>query len=598
MALDQPSKQGASIYGRFEIVIRILGAIRKTFRTNWRVSRVRSALGTMAVAVVCVSYAAGEQDGDKVLDILLSELDRSHGVLAEEQLPPYFISYEVTRVESFQLSASSGASNYARDETRTVVDVVVRVGDYSLDSTHPIQGRRPNAISSGSIAIDDPDALRRTLWLRTEQMYQRAVERYAIVLEEERTTVAADDQSGDYSKAEAHQFVQPIVNLKRGRGFEDTLDSITAPFVGASHVLTNRAVYWGGVSTRWYVNTDGTAIRVSEPSYGLSISATARSDDGMDLSRSTAYHAHSPSGLPDQEHARQTATQYVDDLRALRSAPLMEPYTGPAILSGRASGVFFHEILGHRLEGDRQKGINDAQTFKNKLGERVLPRKFNVSFDPTVQKFGSTDLAGWYQFDNEGSPGQRVNVIEKGVLTGFLMSRTPIEGFPATNGHGRKNWGRSVVARQSNLFVDVNRRQSEERLKRKLLRMVKRSEKEYGLIFEEIEGGFTFTGRSMPNAFNVTPVMVYRVFPDGREELVRGVDLIGTALTSFSLIVDAGGPTEVFNGTCGADSGPVSVSAVSPSILVSQVEVQKKVQGQSLQPILPAPSTQRSVEQK
>ena len=586
------------IYGRFEIVNRLLDAIRKTVRTNWRCSLVRSALGTMALAMVCVSYAAGDQNGDMVLDILRSELDRSSSALAEEKIPPYFISYELTRVESFQLSASSGTSNYARDETRAVVDVVVRVGDYSLDSTHPIRGRRPNAISSGSIAIDDPDALRRTLWLRTERMYQRAVERYAIVLEEERTTVAADDQSGDYSKAEAQQFVQPVVKLERGSGFEDTLAGITAPFVGAGHVLTNRAVYWGGVSTRWYVNTDGTAVRVSEPSYGLSISATARSDDGMDLSRSNAYHAHSPSGLPDHEHARQTASQYIDDLRALRTAPLMEPYTGPAILSGRASGVFFHEILGHRLEGDRQKGINDAQTFKNKLGERVLPRKFNVSFDPSVKKFGSTDLAGWYQFDNEGSPGQRVDVIEKGVLTGFLMSRTPIEGFPVTNGHGRKNWGRSVVARQSNLFVDVNRLQSEKRLKRKLLRMVKRSEKEYGLIFEEIEGGFTFTGRSMPNAFNVTPVMVYRIFPDGREELVRGVDLIGTALTSFSLIVDAGGPTEVFNGTCGADSGPVSVSAVSPSILVSQVEVQKKVQGQSLQPILPAPSTQRSVEQK
>ena len=267
----------------------------------------------------------------------------------------------------------------------------------------------------------------------------------------------------------------------------------------------------------------------------------------------------------------------------------MEPYTGPAILTGQASGVFFHEILGHRLEGHRQKQESDGQTFKKQLNERLLPQSFSVYFDPALTSYGGTDLVGTYRYDNQGIKGQRVTVIDKGVLRNFLMARTPIDGFPKSNGHGRKQAGYRTVARQSNLVVDVEDPMTGEELDAALLAAVAREGKPFGLRFEAIEGGFTTTGRFSPNAFNVSPLVVYRVYPDGSEELVRGVDMIGTPLTTLSRIVAGDDRVAVFNGVCGAESGGVPVSAASPSILVSAVEVQKKDKSQDRPPLLPAP---------
>ena len=180
-------------------------------------------------------------------------------------------------------------------------------------------------------------------------------------------------------------------------------------------------------------------------------------------------------------------------------------------------------------------------------------------------------------------------VIENGIFKKFLMSRTPIEGFPNSNGHGRKQPGFAPVARQSNLIVEVAQSVSREELKKMLIEQVGKENKPFGLFFEDIQGGFTLTGRMIPNAFNVLPIMVYRIYPGGREELVRGVDLIGTPLTAFSKITAADDRVEVFNGICGAESGGVPVAAASPGVFISQIEVQKKEKSQERPPILPAP---------
>jgi predicted Zn-dependent protease len=279
----------------------------------------------------------------------------------------------------------------------------------------------------------------------------------------------------------------------------------------------------------------------------------------------------------------------ITDLHALKAAPVVEPFTGPAILSGRASAVFFHEVFGHRVEGHRQKSDFDAQTFKKQIGQQVLPEDFSVTFDPTLKRLGETELAGYYPVDNEGVKARRVVTVDKGILKTFLMSRTPLEGIAASNGHGRGQPGMAPVARQSNLIVQTARPRSHAELKAMLLEAIKQQHKPFGLYFKDIQGGFTITGRVIPNAFNVLPVMVYRVLPDGREELVRGVDLIGTPLTAFSKIVAGDNQTEVFNGMCGAESGFIPVSAASPAVFVSQIEVQKKEKGAERPPLLPPP---------
>jgi predicted Zn-dependent protease len=284
------------------------------------------------------------------------------------------------------------------------------------------------------------------------------------------------------------------------------------------------------------------------------------------------------------------------DLMALRKAPVIEPYTGPAILSGRASGVFFHEIFGHRIEGHRQKSEFEGNTFTAKINQAVLPTFFSVVDDPTIKKYGTTDLSGYYQFDDEGVKAQRVPLVQNGILKTFLMSRSPIKGFDKSNGHGRAQPGSGAVSRQGNLIVQANKTVTKAELRRLLIAEIKRQRKSFGLLFDDISGGFTNTTRFAPQAFQVTPIMVYKVFPNGKpDELVRGVDLIGTPLTAFSKIVAADDTPDVFNGICGAESGLIPVSAISPGVLISQIEVQKRPKSKELPPILPPPGVELKV---
>jgi predicted Zn-dependent protease len=277
-------------------------------------------------------------------------------------------------------------------------------------------------------------------------------------------------------------------------------------------------------------------------------------------------------------------------LAALRNAPLVDPFSGPAILSGRTAGVFFHEIFGHRVEGHRQRNVSDAQTFTKMLNAPILPPFLNVVFDPTLQKLANVELMGSYLYDDQGVGARRVTVVDHGVLKTFLLDRAPINGFQQSNGHGRAEPGFLPVSRQSNLIVESSRSVPAATLMSMLKEEARRQGKPFGLYFEDIQGGFTTTTRGAANAFNVMPNVVYRIYTDSRPpELVRGVDLIGTPLSAFGKILATGDTVVVFNGVCGAESGGVPVSASSPSLLVSEVEVQKKSQSQEIAPILAAP---------
>ena len=373
------------------------------------------------------------------------------------------------------------------------------------------------------------------------------------------------------------------------RVWETKLKRYTAPFSRLGDVYQGFSAFTATVETRWYVNSEGSEVQVSEPQYRLYLQALTKADDGMELPRFESWFAFSADGLPGDAQVLKAADRIVVDLRALKKAPVVDPYTGPAILSGRASAVFFHEVFGHRVEGHRQKLVNEGQTFKKQIGQPVLPATFSVYFDPTLKRQGSVDLMGFYAVDNQGVKGRRVTVVEQGILKEFLMSRSPIQGFPASNGHGRAQPGLAPVARQSNLIVEAKEPKTRAELKAMLIEAIKRENKPFGLYFEDIQGGFTLTQRTIPNAFNVLPVMVYRITPDGKEELVRGVDLIGTPLTAFSKIAAADNQVEVFNGICGAESGAVPVSAIAPGLLISQVEVQKKAKSSDRPPILPPP---------
>ncbi|MCY4142740.1 MAG: TldD/PmbA family protein [Gammaproteobacteria bacterium] len=542
------------------------------------------ALFLCVAAHNCLGAASSETEFD-VLDVMLDELSRSFDVLQDEDEPPYFLSYEITQDKIRSVSGSYGEIGGIVDRSFRELDIDLRVGSSELDNTH--FGGRGGATS---ISIESPEAIRNTLWYATNREYRIAIAQLSDVRSAMQSRVEEIDQSGDFSPAPREEYRTDVIELEAALSvLQEKVRLYGAPFKRAEHIIFNRVTVSGDVETRWFVNSEGTKIRVSQPFYRVTIEASSKADDGMVLSRQLSHISTSLDGLPDDESILNEAETLIEELAEMRDAPIVEPYAGPAILSGRATGVFFHEILGHRLEGHRQKAEHEGQTFKSKLGEYVLPENFSVVFDPNVRKFGTIDLAGSYDFDNQGVRAQRVTVVRDGILEGFLTSRLPMEGFPISNGHGRKNQGRPVVARQSNMFVEVENPYSPEQLKAMLIERVLEQGKEFGLYFEDIRGGFTVTQRTMPNAFNVTPVVVYRIFTDGHQEMVRGVDLIGTPLTTFSRVEAGASDFEVFNGVCGAESGLVPVAAVAPSILVSQIEVQKKASSRSIPPILPNP---------
>ena len=432
--------------------------------------------------------------------------------------------------------------------------------------------------------------LRSVLWYYTDLKYKQAAEQLASITTEVQVKVAQEDKSDDFSPEPAAKHFDKlrVMNVDQ-KAWEEKVRKYTAPFARYGDIYSANASFLADIETRWYVNSDGSEIEVSRPIYYLYLSAQMKADDGMDLPRYESFYSSDPEGLPSDQAVLKVVDQMIKDLQALRVAPIVDPYTGPAILSGRASGVFFHEVFGHRIEGHRQKGENEGQTFKKMVGEKLLPENFSVISDPTLQRAGRGGAGRLLRLRQRGSERAAGGGADHGVFKNFLMSRSPIEGFPHSNGHGRRQQGNAPVARQSNLIVIVDHPVSRAELKQRLIEEIKKQNQKFGLFFDDIQGGFTLTSRFTPNAFNVLPIMVYRIYPDGREELVRGVNLIGTPLTAFSKIVAGDDEVATFNGVCGAESGSVPVSASSPDLLVSQIEVQKKEKSTARAPILPAP---------
>jgi TldD protein len=538
---------------------------------------------------------AGDQASSPVLKAMDAELERSMQRLKSQPVHPYFLSYEIVDTHSFFVTGAFGQLTGSNESHHRQLDVDLRVGDYTMDNAREIRGGMRGMLfpdfSIGAVPLDnDPDAIRAALWYRTDERYKRAVEQYTKVKTNVQVEVTPEDKSDDFSHEQAQQYSESPIDVKVDRGaWEDRVRKYTTPFAKYTDIYGATAIFTASAETRWFINSEGTRIQTSQPAWRLFLIAYTKADDGMELPRYESFLGFSEKDLPDDGAVLKLVDKMIRDLEALRVAPVADPYTGPAILSGRASGVFFHEIFGHRVEGHRQKLSEDSQTLKKMINEEVLPKDFSVYFDPTLRSMAGTALAGYYLYDNQGMKARRVDVVENGVLKTFLMSRTPIQGIAQSNGHGRAQPGLSPVARQSNLIVNVAPSAVQPDLKKLLIAEIKKRGLPYGLYFEDISGGFTFTGRTIPNAFNVLPLMVYRIFPDGREELVRGVDLIGTPLTTFSKIEAADNHLAVFNGICGAESGGVPVSAVSPAILISQIEVQKKQKSQARAPILPAP---------
>jgi predicted Zn-dependent protease len=530
-----------------------------------------------------------------LLAAMQTELDRSFKVLGGQEPPAYFIGYTITNTQRAEVSGSNGALLSSSEARNRWLQVSVRTGTYTLDNTHKVGERQmPSGGPGTAIPVDnDEEIVRRAIWLETDDQYRAAAE--SLIKIRSSKEVKADTLEGrapDFSHEQPHKSIEQESSFTLDRKpWEEKVRAYTKAFRESPDILNSIVTFSALAQNAYLVNTEGTQLQHGQTRYRLELFIQGKATDGMNIERYYNFDWVDPKEAPSDKDVAAASATLRKEMEGLVKAPLNEPSVGPALLTGRAAAVFFHEVFGHRAEGHRQKDISEGQTFAKKVGEPILPDFLSIVDDPTLRRLGQEDLLGYYRFDDEGVSSHEVVLVDHGVLKNFEMSRSPLADFPHSNGHGRRQLGATPVSRQGNLIVKSNKTVTNAQLRAKLIELIKTQSKPYGLLIDDIAGGFTFTGRGQPQAFQVQPLVVYKVFADGRpDELVRGVDIVGTPLAALTKIVATGDTAEVFNGYCGAESGSVPVSAAAPAILTTELEVQKKQADTDAPPILPPPA--------
>ncbi|HBB66303.1 MAG: hypothetical protein A2X28_10590 [Elusimicrobia bacterium GWA2_56_46] len=561
----------------------------------------RKILLIAAVAMCSGQVRAQDAKNDVLLNAMASELTRSYDKLKNaEKAPLHYIGYEVYDKRSYSVYAVEGAIYGENDNGNRSFDVDVRVGDKTLDNTHEVKGDNAGASSKnqayGSVPLEaDADAIRSKLWVLTDTNYKSALDQYAKVKMNKSVTAEEEDKSDDFSASSGAVFYEraqfPVFDRKK---IAEMTRRLSEKFKKYDFIYNSYAGFSVEVINRYMVNSEEARIVTGNTYMRVMYSLSSRTPDGMDIERFRSYDFDVPEDLPAEETVLKDIDNSIAELAALRSVPASEPYSGPAILDSRAAGVFFHEIFGHRAEGHRQKSEESGQTFTKKVGQLIMPDFLTVYDDPTIHDLNGQFLRGYYKYDDEAVRAERAVLVDKGVLKGFLMGRSPIKGFPVSNGHGRRSPGHGTVARQGNLIVESSKKVPYAELRARLIEEVKKSGKSYGLIVKDISGGFTITRRSLPQTFSVQANLAYKVYPDGRpDEAVRGLNIIGTPLQTFARIMLTADDLIPFEGSCGAESGWVPNSGISPSLLFSELETEKVQKSNAKPPVLKPPFTDK-----
>lgn len=537
-----------------------------------------------------------KSEDDCLLQLLKEELQYNMQELGKQEQRPYYMNFRVRDNYNVSITSNFGAISASTESRVRLFVPQIRLGSPELDNFKYYNQGMPQQSNTGislPLENDAKDGIREAIWQETLTRYRFAQEQWEATKSKTSVSVADEDKAPCFSEAPVVSYYEaplPANDIHIDIAtWQKRLNEISSVFKSLPELQHGSVSLTFDCNRNYFVNTEGTEVVQNRMAARIMLSASLKADDGMVLPLLKDYFAFNIADLPDNSVIIADAKDMIARLRALKSAPVADPFTGPAILSGPASGVFFHEIFGHRLEGHRLK--TGGQTFKKMVGEQVLPVEFAVYCDPTLKRYANTDLNGYYIYDDEGVKARRVDNVVNGVLKEFLMSRVPLDGFPVSNGHGRAMGSGDPVSRQSNLIVETSHPYAESELREMLIADAKQQGKDYGYYIRTVTSGFTYTGEGGSlNSFNVTPLEVYRVYVDGRpDELVRGVDMIGTPLSMFSNIVAAGDEPAVFTGSCGAESGWVPVTTASPMIYVSQIETQRRAQSRDIPAILPAP---------
>ena len=502
--------------------------------------------------------------------------------------PPYFILYQIRHHDRTEVVATFGSLVQAGVDHKRTLFVDVRVGDPQFDSSHPNSHQMP---LEQLIPVDnDLDALKRALWYETDLRYKQAIMNY---LKKKGRLISGleDHELPDFTRSGSGQVhLEPVPPFAPDLSAWKTLARrVSGRFRHAPDIEKSRVKLIGDRSIRYYLDSEGNRIRDGRVQYGIVLEAWTKTPDGRQLHDQDTLFFAAGEPFPPEAELFERVDRIASGLKALREAAAMDPYVGPALFSPDATAVLFHEAIGHRLEGDRLRLRKDGKTFLKKVGQAILPSFLTVVDNPRLESYQGHPLLGHYRIDDQGQAGQEVVLVENGVLKNFLLSRQPVLGFARTNGHARSDGLRFPVSRMSTLIVRSSRTEPPERLKTLLIEEIRRQNKPFGLYVRKIMGGETLTEQGRYQVFKGTPLYMYKVYPDGREELVRGAEFVGTPLSLVSKIRRVGDDATVINGFCTAESGILPVTSITPTVLLSEVELQTASPLRVRPPILPPP---------
>ena len=519
-------------------------------------------LTRLSIAAALLTFAAAHAEEEALQRAMRDELDRSMEKLQLEDLEqPYFISYLVREVKSKSSSGTFGSLLNSGEGHSRQLRVEVRVGDYALDNTNfrsfSFGGTGVVRMYGGSVGLpleDDYDELRRSIWLATDGAYKKALEdlaRKRATLQNKTRTEEIPDFSREDPAIEVEENPPALLDLDR---LDQRVRQLSGLFRHMPDIHTSRVAFSGSNTSVRYLNSEGSSFTRTSSSLTFTATAATQAPDGMPLEDFVAVYARSPEELPGDEELTARIDAMGERLRQVRQAPLVERYTGPVIFSGQAATELFNQGFVPYLLGTRRMLSDNPQyerfypqkkenPFLDKIGVRVLPEFLSVRAVPHMDDYEKQPLLGGYEVDDEGVPSRQVRLVRKGVLETLLTTRNPVRGIDRSTGSRR---GSGVAP--SNILVEAEKGQSEKKIRKEFLKLVKRQKKQFGYVVTHIGNPSYKAGDSQVIFFSSgsgseekkleNPIFAYKVYLDGREELVRNAEFAGIGLYTFKDIVE------------------------------------------------------------
>jgi hypothetical protein len=594
----------------------------------------RPIMITRVLAVCCLLGASATvllpqkaDSDDVVLRAMREELERSKQLrmVGGGDDSPYFFSYDLTDTNEFHVGAVLGSPIAVSHVHFRSPQVDVRVGSYDFDDTgHLFSGRYTGARYDNKFPLDDDYlALRDALWLATDTAYKTAIESMS------RKRAALNAAAAQTEKLPDFSHVEPVKNLAKvtHRKIDEAawtarVVKLSAVFGSVPEVVASSLDFQDLDGVTYLLTSEGTSIRYDDSLTWMFARAEGQTPDGMIVRDGISFQSLDPGKLRADAEMRAGLTGVGANVRALVHAPLGESFSGPTLFEPEAAAQLMAQLIGDNIRASRKplaepgRNVNfNPGELDTKIGSRILPEWMDVVDDPTQTEWKGKPLVGFYQFDLEGVPGKPVSVVEKGVLKNFLTTRQPVKSSAVSNGHARLagNYGVRGAA-ISSLFVKTSQSEPLSALKQKLIDMCKERNKPYGMLVRKLDYPFS-AGRAELAALAQSgpqsggsvrpispPVLVYRVYADGREELVRGLRFRGVSSRSLRDVLAASQETMLFdyinNGAPLAIMGGggllAPTSVVAPGLLFEEIEFEVPQEQLPKLPVVPPPTSSSS----